>query len=185
VGNYSNLPKADVILVTHEHMDHLDTIAISLIKKEPTHVFYTEACDRMAKYKGYKTIMKNGDSQNYHGIEIQAVPAYNIVSKRENGQPFHPKGEGNGYVVTFANIRVYIAGDTEDIPEMKSLGKIDIAFLPMNKPYTMSPEQMADAAKLVHPKILYPYHFGTTDVSLLQDLLKDRKDIEIRVRGMK
>ena len=106
VGNYSYLPKADLIIVTHDHMDHMDTIAISAIKKESTHIFYTEACDRIAKYKENKTIMKNGDVQNYHGIEIQAVPAYNLTAKRPDGQPYHPKGEGNGYILTFGNIRI-------------------------------------------------------------------------------
>ncbi len=185
VGTYSFLPKADIILVTHDHYDHLDTIAISEIKKETTHIFYTEACDRIAKFKNNKTIMKNGDTQNYRGINILAVPAYNLVAKRPDGKPYHSKGEGNGYVVTFGNIRVYIAGDTENIPEMKNLGKIDIAFLPMNLPYTMAPEQTADAAKMVNPKILYPYHYGETDVNRLLVLLKDQKNIEIRVKQMK
>jgi L-ascorbate metabolism protein UlaG (beta-lactamase superfamily) len=185
VGNYPQLPKADVILVTHSHMDHMDTTAISAIRKVTTHIFYTEACDQLAKYKEHKTIMKNGDQQSYMGISILAVPAYNLVAKRPDGIPFHPKGEGNGYVVTFGNLRVYIAGDTENIPEMKNLGTIDIAFLPMNLPYTMTPEQTADAAKMVHPKIFYPYHYGNTDVSKLLDLLKNEKEIEIRVKNMK
>jgi L-ascorbate metabolism protein UlaG (beta-lactamase superfamily) len=185
VANYSQLPKADLILVTHGHMDHLDTVAIGFIKKETTHIFYTRACDEIAKYKGNKTILKNGDRQNYHDIEILAVPAYNLVAKRSDGIPFHPKGEGNGYVLTFSNKKVYIAGDTENIPEMKNLGDIDIAFLPMNLPYTMTPEQMADAARMVHPKILYPYHYGNTDVSILLGLLKSEKEIEVRVRDMK
>jgi len=185
LGNYSILPKADMVLVTHSHMDHMDTVAISFIKKETTHIFYTEACDQIAKYKEHKTIMKNGDHQSYLGISIMAVPAYNLVNKRPDGVPYHPKGEGNGYVLTFGNLRVYIAGDTENIPEMKNLGAIDIAFLPMNLPYTMTPEQTADAARMVHPKIFYPYHYGNTDVSKLLDLLKNEKEIEIRVRDMK
>lgn len=185
MANYSKLPKADIVLVTHSHLDHLDTIAIGMIKNEMTHIFYTEACDQIAKYKENKTIMKNGDHQNYLDIDILAVPAYNLVSKRPDGIPYHPMGEGNGYVLTFANLKVYIAGDTENIPEMKNMGNIDIAFLPMNLPYTMSPEQMADAARMVHPKILYPYHYGNTDVSKLLEILKNDKEIEIRVRDMK
>ena len=103
---------------------------------------------------------------------------------RENGRPFHKKGDGNGYVVTFGNKRVYIAGDTENIPEMKNLKNIDIAFLPMNLPYTMTPEMVADAVRMFNPKILYPYHYGDTDVNKLIELLKNKKDLEIRIRKM-
>ena len=118
------------------------------------------------------------------GLKIEAVPAYNMVHKRANGEPFHPQGIGNGYIITFDDKRVYIAGDTENIPEMAELGKIDIAFLPMNLPYTMTPEMVADAAKMIKPQILYPYHYGNTNTSKLMELLKDDKDIEVRIRKM-
>ncbi|MGD9552574.1 MAG: MBL fold metallo-hydrolase, partial [Candidatus Caldatribacteriota bacterium] len=98
--------------------------------------------------------------------------------------PFHPKGIGNGYIVNFADLTVYIAGDTENIPEMADLKDIDLAFLPMNLPYTMTPEMVAEAAKLIKPKILYPYHFGNTDTDKLIELLKEEKDMEIRIRKM-
>jgi L-ascorbate metabolism protein UlaG (beta-lactamase superfamily) len=104
---------------------------------------------------------------------------------REPGLPFHPRGVGNGYIVTLGDTRLYIAGDTENIPEMKQLKKIDIAFLPMNLPYTMTPEMVADAAKAFKPAILYPYHYGETDPSKLVDLLKDEKELDVRVRKMK
>jgi L-ascorbate metabolism protein UlaG (beta-lactamase superfamily) len=107
------------------------------------------------------------------------------VHKNDKGQPWHPKGDGNGYVLTFGETRVYVAGDTENTPEMKALPKIDIAFLPMNLPYTMTPEMVADAARAFKPKVLYPYHTGETDVSKLVDLLKDAPGIEVRVRKMK
>jgi L-ascorbate metabolism protein UlaG (beta-lactamase superfamily) len=129
--------------------------------------------------------MKNGDARTIGGLKIEAVPAFNIVNKRPDGQPFHPKGIGNGYVITFGDKRVYVAGDTENIPEMKEIKNIDIAFLPMNLPYTMTPEMVAEAAKVFKPKILYPYHFGETDTSKLVNLLKDSKEIEVRVRKMK
>jgi len=103
---------------------------------------------------------------------------------RSKGVPYHPKGNGNGYVINFADKRVYIAGDTEDIPEMKKLQKIDIAFLPMNLPYTMSPEMVAKAAQSFMPEMLYPYHYGDTDTLEILDLLKD-SEIEVRVRNMK
>jgi L-ascorbate metabolism protein UlaG (beta-lactamase superfamily) len=129
-------------------------------------------------------VMKNGDVKTVAGLKIEAVPAYNIVHKRSGGQPFHPKGRGNGYVITFGKTRVYIAGDTENTPEMKQLKKIDIAFLPMNLPYTMTPEMVADAALALKPKVLYPYHYGRTDPQELVKLLKDAKEIEVRVRKL-
>ena len=128
--------------------------------------------------------MRNWDAQSLAGINIQAVPAYNLIHKRENGQPFHPKGDGNGYILTFGETRLYVAGDTENTPEMKNLQDIDIACLPMNLPYTMTPEMVADAAKAFKPHILYPYHYGDTDVSKLIELLKDHPEIEVRIRKM-
>ena len=118
------------------------------------------------------------------GFKIEAHPAYNLVHMRDSGQPFHPKGEGNSYVITFGDKRVYIGGDTENTPEMKALKDIDVAFLPMNLPYTMTPEMVADAARAFKPKILYPYHTGNTDVSKLTELLKDHPEIEVRIRDM-
>ena len=182
LADYGKLPKADIILITHEHRDHLDPAAIEKIRTEKTQIILTEIG---AKQLGGGTVMKNGDSRSVDGLTIEAVPAYNIVHKRESGEPFHPKGNGNGYVVTFGDKRVYGAGDTENVPEMKALRNIDIAFLPMNLPYTMTPEMVADAAKMFHPKVLYPYHTGETDVTKLPALLKDRKDIEVRTRSMK
>jgi L-ascorbate metabolism protein UlaG (beta-lactamase superfamily) len=129
--------------------------------------------------------MKNGDVKIIKGLEIKAVVAYNIIHKRDSGQPFHPKGDGNGYIITFGDRNVYVAGDTENIPEMKKLKGIDIAFLPMNLPYTMTPEMFADAANAFKPKILYPYHYGETDTSKILELLKDTKEIEVRIRKMK
>jgi L-ascorbate metabolism protein UlaG (beta-lactamase superfamily) len=129
-------------------------------------------------------VMKNGDEKTLMGLKIEAVPAYNIVQMRSPGVPYHSKGIGNGYIVTFGDKRLYIAGDTENTTEMKSLKNIDIAFLPMNLPYTMTPEMVADAAKAFKPKILYPYHYANTDVAKLLDILKGEKNIEVRVRKM-
>jgi L-ascorbate metabolism protein UlaG (beta-lactamase superfamily) len=128
--------------------------------------------------------MKNGDSKTIKGLKVEAVPAYNIVHMHSPGNPFHPKGDGNGYVITFSDKKVYVAGDTENISELKQLSGIDVAFLPMNLPYTMTPEMAAEAALAFKPKIFYPYHFGSTDTSDLVERLKDHQDIEVRIRDL-
>jgi sugar lactone lactonase YvrE/L-ascorbate metabolism protein UlaG (beta-lactamase superfamily) len=181
-ADYTNMPEADLILVTHEHGDHLDTRVIKTLQKEGTKLVLTRTC---ANRVAGGIVMQNGDVKTIQGLKIEAVPAYNIVHMRSGGTPFHPKGQGNGYVITFADKRVYVAGDTENTPEMKRLKNIDIAFLPMNLPYTMTPEMVADAAKAFEPKILYPYHYGRTDPQRLVNLMKGSKGIEVRIRKMR
>jgi len=167
--------------LTHEHGDHFNPDVIAKIKKEGTEIILTELCAE--KVKG-GIIMKNGDVKKVMGLKVEAIPAYNIVHMRRENQPYHPKGHGNGYIITFGDKRVYVAGDTENTPEMKALKNIDIAFLPMNVPYTMTPEMAADAAQAFKPKILYPYHYGRTDTSQLVDLMKGIKGIEVRIRDL-
>lgn len=181
LADYTKLPKADLVLITHEHRDHLDMKALEAVWKPDTILVVTEAGSGSVK-KGF--VMHNGGVREVLGIKIEAMPAYNLVHMRSEGVPFHPKGAGNGYVVTFGDKRVYIAGDTENIPEMKELKNIDIAFLPMNLPYTMTPEMVADAAKSFRPRILYPYHYGETDTAKIVGLLKDEKGMEVRIRKM-
>jgi len=180
-GSYDNLPKADLILVTHEHGDHLDTELISDLRKESTIMLSNQ---NSASKIPWAQIMKAGDKNMINGINIEAVPAYNIVNVRSPGQPFHPKGVGNGYVLSFGDKRFYVAGDTENTPEMKELKNIFVAFLPMNLPYTMTPAMVADAAKAFKPLILYPYHYSDTDTTEIINLLKNT-DITVKIRNLK
>jgi len=179
--DYAHMPKADIILITHEHHDHLDPKAIEDVRTENTTVILTPICTNQIRGG---IVMKNGDEETIDGIRIEAVPAYNIEHMRSPGAPYHPKGDGNGYIITFGDKRVYIAGDTENTPELKAIENIDVAFLPMNLPYTMTPEMVTDACKALKPKIIYPYHFGQTDTSQLEELLKDEPEVEVRIRKM-
>ena len=178
-GDYDSKPKADIILITHAHGDHLDIDAISKITKNDTKLILNQ--DAFSKVnKGI--VLTNGKSFKIKNINIKAVPAYNTTEGRDK---YHPKGRDNGYVLTLGNKQIYIAGDTEDIPEMKNLKNIEIAFLPMNQPFTMTPEQVVNAVKIIKPKILYPYHFGDTDLSKLQKLMENIKNVELRLRDLK
>ena len=181
-ADYNTMPKADLILVTHEHGDHLDAKACDALKKEGTEIVLTKICNE--KYKG-TAVLGNGENGNFAGIKVEAVPAYNIQHERSPGKPYHPKGRGNGYVIHFANTKVYVAGDTENIPEMANLKDIEIAFFPMNLPYTMTPEMVADAASKIKPKILYPYHFGETETGKLTELMiTNHPKTEVRIRKL-
>jgi L-ascorbate metabolism protein UlaG (beta-lactamase superfamily) len=182
LADYATLPKADVIFITHEHQDHLDTETVNRISGADTVVVLSS---KAAEKVGGGVVMNNGDTRLVAGIGVEAVPAYNLVHKRDNGQPFHPRGAGNGYLLTIGDRRIYIAGDTENTPEMKSLKSIDYAFLPMNLPYTMTPEMVADAVLAFKPTVLYPYHYGDTDTARIVTLLKGNPEIEVRIRRMK
>ena len=174
--DYTSMPQADFIFVTHEHGDHYDKDAIKQLSKVGTRFITNRRC---ADMQGYGLVLKNGDKEDLNlGIKVEAVPAYNTSEGRTQ---FHPKGRDNGYILNLDDLRIYIAGDTEDIPEMADIHDIDIAFLPCNQPYTMTPDQLIKAARVIKPKVLFPYHYGQTDVTTLPASLKD-DGIDVRIR---
>ena len=174
--DYASFPKADYIFVTHEHGDHFDKEAIKLLSAESTVLIANGRCANML---GYGKAMKNGDKAEVASdFTVEAVPAYNTT---EGHLQFHPKGRDNGYIMTIDGLRIYIAGDTEDIPEMENIKDIDVAFLPCNQPYTMTTDQLVKAARVIKPKVLFPYHYGQTDVTTLSEQLK-ADGIDVRIR---
>jgi len=177
-AQYSTFPKADYILVTHEHGDHLDAQAIDTLTQADTRLILNPS-SREILGKGEE--IRNGERlQLTDDILLEAVPAYNTTPGREQ---YHPRHRDNGYILTIDGLRIYIAGDTEDIPEMRELKEIDIAFLPVNQPYTMTVAQAVRAAKMFTPKVLYPYHFGETDVKPIKEQLSG-SGIDVRIRKM-
>ncbi len=175
--DYSKFPKADYILITHEHFDHLDKAAIASLEKKGTVMIANKnSVDMLGKGK----VMNNWDSLTLaKGISLKAVPAYNITPGHTQ---FHPQGRDNGYILTLDGLRIYIAGDTEDINEMKDIHDIDIAFLPCNQPYTMTPEQVAKVARIIKPKVLFPYHYSSTKIEQVSQLLRGTH-IDVRIRN--
>ena len=171
--DYAAMPKADYIFVTHEHGDHYDANAIKQLSANKTQLVMNKRC---ADMYGAGKVMANDDKLQLADINVEAVPAYNTTEGRTQ---FHPKGRDNGYILTIDGLRIYIAGDTEDIPEMSQIKDIDIAFLPCNQPYTMTPDQLIRAAKVIKPKVLFPYHYGETDLSTVPSQLKG---IDVRIR---
>lgn len=175
--NYRKMPRASIVLVTHEHKDHLDEAAVNSLVSQLTVVYTNQRCDSLMQRTCQ--VMTNGDRASQYGVDIEAVPAYNTTPGHTQ---YHPKGRDNGFVLTYDGLRIYIAGDTEDIPEIAAIKDIDIAFLPCNQPYTMTVDQLVRAARVLRPKVVYPYHYSQTDISQLPALLKD-DGIEVRLCG--
>ena len=175
VADFDTMPEADLIFVTHGHPDHYDLTALNKLKKDNTILVTSQVVNDLGSYDGTITVLDNGDSTVVMDLPVKAVPAYNVINTT-----YHPKGVGNGYVFTFGEKKIYVAGDTENIPEMRLMGKIDIAFLPMNLPYTMTPAEAFTAALNIRPEILYIYHYGTSDTLLIRALLQNYiQDIRI------
>lgn len=174
--DYASMPKADYILVTHEHFDHFNQPAIEQLTGDNTQLITNKNC---ADQIGYGTVMANGDILKLaDDISVEAVPAYNYTAGHTQ---FHPKGRDNGYILSLDGLRIYIAGDTEDIPEMADVKDIDIAFLPCNQPYTMTVDQLVKAARTIKPKVVFPYHYSQTKVIMIPAML-EKDGIDVRIR---
>ena len=176
-GKYDGLPQADVIFITDIHGDHLAPAIVDKLKKSGTVIVAPKA---VAEKLSGCTVMANGESKTVAGIQVEAIPMYNL-KPASDGQIYHEKGRGNGYVLTIGGKRFYFAGDTEGIPEMRALKSIDVAFIPMNLPYTMTPADAAVAVKAFHPAVVYPYHYRGQDTKIFANALEGT-GIDVRLR---
>jgi L-ascorbate metabolism protein UlaG (beta-lactamase superfamily) len=176
-AKFDGLPKADLILITHTHPDHMDSGSIAEISKGGSEIMAPPAVVQTVKTA---LPISNGETKTWQGWTIEAVSAYNLKRGPAPGKLFHEKGIGNGYVLTYGGMRFYFSGDTEGVPEMRALKNIDVAFVCMNLPYTMPPDEAADAVKAFHPKIVIPYHYHGSDLAVFQKRLEGT-GIEVRL----
>ena len=181
VADYSMQPDADIVLVTHEHQDHFDPTALEAVTGEGTTVIMDGPS--AAQYDGDATVLANGASLEVEGVRVTAVPAYNVERMRDDGTPYHPKGDYNGYLLEFGDLRVHIGGDTECVPEFADLGEVDVSFLPINLPFTMPPEEAAECYRTMNPRVAVPYHQGDSDPQVVADALADT-DIDVEVLSL-
>jgi L-ascorbate metabolism protein UlaG (beta-lactamase superfamily) len=175
-------PRADMILITDIHQDHMSAPSVTALKKDGTVIIAPPAVEQNLGLTNV-TVIKNGQNKDMMGINIEALPMYNLTRGPQPGQLFHDKGRGNGYVLTFGDKRVYISGDTECTPEMKALKNIDVAFVCMNVPYTMPPSEAAACVKAFQPKIVYPYHYRGSNLDEFKTALADQKNVDVRIRN--
>ena len=184
-ADYTGFPQADLIISTHTHADHMDPMLINKLRKPSTILVMSPAeADTINGACGVIETISNGEKKSFMGIEIEAVPMYNLVQGAAPGKPFHHKGIGNGYILTFGDTRMYISGDTECIPEMKALKNITVAFVCMNPPRTMGTAEAAACVKDFRPKIVYPYHYRGQNTQEFADALKDTPGVEVRLRKL-
>jgi L-ascorbate metabolism protein UlaG (beta-lactamase superfamily) len=178
-GSYDGLPKADLILITDIHGDHFDPAGIDKVRKPGTTVIGPKV---VVEKLPEASALSNGETRNWNKWTIEAVPMYNLKRGPSEGKFYHDKGRGNGYVITYGGTRIYIAGDTEGIPEMRALRNIDVAFIPMNLPFTMTPEEAADAVRAFKPKVVYPYHYRNSDTNAFASALAG-SGVDVRLRN--
>ena len=178
-GDYSELPKADVILITDIHGDHMDPAMVEKLSKASTLVLAPAA---VAETVVQAQVIRNGQAMSYAGFKVEGVPMYNLARGPRPGALYHDKGRGNGYVLTLGEKRLYFSGDTACTREMKALENIDVAFVCMNLPYTMTPEEAAGCVAAFRPKIVYPYHYRGSDLSKFQGALANQPGVEVRLR---
>jgi L-ascorbate metabolism protein UlaG (beta-lactamase superfamily) len=184
-ADYTGIPKADMILITHTHADHMDAAMIKMLRKESTIIVAPPAVtDTLNGAVGDTDAISNGEKKTFLGIEIEAVPMYNLALGSAPGKPYHHKGIGNGYVLNFGDTRVYFSGDTECTPEMKALKDVTVAFVAMNPPRTMPPAEAAACVAAFRPKIVYPYHYRGQKTQEFADALKNAPGIEVRQRKL-
>jgi L-ascorbate metabolism protein UlaG (beta-lactamase superfamily) len=176
-GNYDGLPAADLILITDIHGDHMDPKAIAKVEKSGTKIF---APDAVAKMVTAAEVIRNGEKKTFGKWTVEAVPMYNLKRGPSEGKLFHDNGRGDGYVLTYGGKRFYLSGDTEGVPEMRALKNIDVAFVCMNLPYTMPPDEAADAVRAFKPKVVYPYHYRGSDLKVFEKALEG-SGVEVRV----
>src|SRR5437762_2207979 len=177
---FDGLPKPDLVLVTDIHGDHLDAGTLEAVAGGAIIVAPAVVAEKLPdKLRKQTTVLANGETKSVADVSVEAVPMYNLTADRLK---FHNKGRGNGYVVALGGKRVYISGDTEDIPEMRALKNIDVAFVCMNLPYTMTVEQAANAVREFKPKIVYPYHYRGSNVEKFRDLVGSDGGVEVRLR---
>src|SRR5450759_4642046 len=176
-AKFAGSPKADLILITDIHPDHMDPASIAELSKAGTNILAAPAV--VSTVKTAKPIA-NGETKTWQGWTIEAIPAYNLTRGPSPGKLFHDKGRGNGYVLTYGGVRFYFSGDTEGVPEMRALKNIDVAFVCMNLPYTMPPDEAADAVKAFHPKVVIPYHYRGSDLAVFKKGLEGT-GIEVRL----
>jgi L-ascorbate metabolism protein UlaG (beta-lactamase superfamily) len=176
-GSYDGLPAADTIFITDIHGDHMAPAIVAKLKKASTVIVAPKAV--AVSFPG-ALVMANGDTKTVGDFKVEAIPMYNLKPDA-SGQVFHEKGRGNGYILTYGGKRFYIAGDTEGIPEMRALKNVDVAFIPMNLPYTMTAEAAADAVRAFHPAIVYPYHSRGQDTKVFAKALEGT-GIDVRLR---
>lgn len=178
VADYATQPDADLVLVTHHHQDHFDPAALEQVMADGT-LFVMDALSA-GQFEGEATVLNNGETFEFEGITITAVPAYNVERMREDGSPYHASGDYNGYLLDIGDLRVHVAGDTECVPEMAELAEVDVSFLQINLPFTMPPEEAAECYRTIDPTVAVPYHQGDSDPQVVADMLADT-EIDVRV----